>query len=76
MGIKREGLYCKACGSRDAEVLKRKVDKGVNVFAVVCPSCEAKGYHAGYKTSRTKEQNDAAAQDKAATVWVQVNGEG
>lgn len=76
MGIRREGLYCKGCGNNDAAVQKIKEDNGKNIFAVVCPSCDARGYHCAYATKRTKEQNDALAQDKAATMWIHVNGEG
>ena len=83
MGIsEKEGLFCKACCSRKAAVQKiregylKNIDDLVNVFAVVCPSCEARGYHSVYKTHRTIEQNDALAQDKAARMWMYMNGEG
>jgi hypothetical protein len=76
-GIQTENLFCGSCHGRKASVQTIRItSEGESIFAVVCPSCEASGYHASYSLrNRSKEESDALAIKKAVTFWNELNKE-
>ena len=81
--VRPEMFYCASCSGTSAQVNKIREEESfsgsnvmVNVFAVVCPSCESTGYHCGYQLiARTKKENDHLAQNKAIEMWKEINGD-